>query len=267
MKDYINNIFKGTRNYFIKHNSEILIGIGIAGMVTSTIMAVKATPKALKLIELEKKYPSNEDETLKESIKYGSLTYSDIIKAGWKPYLYPAILSIASITCIIGGTSINIKRNAALTTAYAITENAFTTYRNKVIETIGEKKENNIRKSIDDDKIKENQPSSSQIILTSKGNTLCMDSISGRYFRSDLDTIRKVINELNRKMTYENYISLEDFYYELNMKPMKHADRLGWELDDGLLEVHFNTCLAENDEPCIVLDYNIYPKYGYDRLS
>lgn len=255
------NYFKNVKNYFNKHNSEILVGIGIAGMITSTILAVKATPKALELIK------ERNTEELKKDPDFYKLGSIEIVKTAWKPYIPTGITMVSSIICIVGGTTINTKRNAALTTAYAITENAFSTYRNKVIETIGEKKERNLRSKISQDEVTNNPPTNSPIILTSKGNTLCLDSISERYFRSDLDTIRKVINEINRKMMIENYISLDEFYYELNMKPMKHADRLGWEIDDGLLEVYFNTCLAENDEPCVVLDYNIYPKYGFDILS
>lgn len=257
MKNYF-NIFK---TYFNKHNSEILVGIGVAGMITSTILAVKATPKAMKLLEERNK------EELEKNPDFYKLGNIEIIKTAWKPYLYPCILTIASTTCIIGGTTISSKRNAALTTAYAITENAFSTYRNKVIETIGEKKEKNIRAKISQDNVDKNQPSNSQVIVTSNGNTLFKDSISERYFRSDINKIKNIINELNRKMTFDNYISLEDYYYELELKPMKHSDRLGWTIDDGLIEVYFNTCLAENDEPCIVLDFNIYPKYGFDRLS
>ena len=263
----ISDIFSNTGKYLKKHEPELLVGIGIAGMISTTIMAVKATPKALELIELEKKYPSHNGETLSEAVKTKSLTRTEIIKAGWKPYLPSIILGTASITCIIGGTTINTKRNAALTTAYAITENAFTTYKNKVIETIGEKKEKNLRGKIAEDNVKNDPPVSSQVVITSRGNTLCKDSISERYFRTDIDKVRKAINELNRRMTIENYISLDEFYYELNLKPMKHADRLGWSIDDGLLEVYFNACMADNDEPCVVLDYNIYPKYGYDKLA
>lgn len=261
MKKEFLNIINNSKLYFKKHEPELLVGIGIAGMISSTILSVKATPKAIELIEKKKL----EEKVIDENFyKLGTI---EIIKTAWKPYLYPCLLSIASITCIIGGTTINTKRNAALTTAYAITENAFATYRDKVIETIGEKKEKNIRSKIAEDNIVKDPPVNNQVIITSGGNTLMKDSISERYFRSDLDKIRKIINELNRKMLTENYISLDDFYYEIGLKPMKHADRLGWSIDDGLIELYANAILAENDEPCIVLDYNIYPKYGFDMLG
>ena len=93
-----------------------------------------------------------------------------------------------------------------------------------------------------------------------------MDSMTNRYFKSDLDKIRKVVNELNRKMLHEHYISLNDLYYELDLDPIKNGSLLGWNLDDGLIELEFSTCLAENDEPCVVVDYTVAPKYDYDKL-
>ena len=94
-----------------------------------------------------------------------------------------------------------------------------------------------------------------------------MDSISGRYFRSDLDIIRKAVNEINRTMTYDFYVSLDEFYNKINLDPIKSSDRLGWNMDNGLLELEFSTCLTDNDEPCVVIDYSILPKYGFDRIA
>ena len=56
----ITRICKKVKNSTIKHSPEILIGLGIAGMITSTIMAVKATPKVLILIEDEKRHINHE---------------------------------------------------------------------------------------------------------------------------------------------------------------------------------------------------------------
>jgi hypothetical protein len=50
----LSNIAKGVRTAMKKHSPEILTGIGIAGMITTTVMVVRATPKAIKLIEEEK---------------------------------------------------------------------------------------------------------------------------------------------------------------------------------------------------------------------
>lgn len=247
------NLINTTKGFLHKHSPEILTGIGVTGMVTSTVLAVKATPKALILLE-EAKNTKGED-----------LTRIEAVKAAWKPYIPAMVTGIVGISCIVGASAVNAKRNAVLATAYAISERTLLTYRDKVIETIGEKKEKELKNKIAQDKV-DNQPvSNAQVIVTSKGNTLCMDGITRRYFRSDLDTIKKVINELNREMTYQDYVSLNNLYNKLGLETIKNGDYLGWSLSDGLIEPDYGTCLADNDEPCIVIDYKIAPKYDFDK--
>ena len=273
MNAKITNFINTSKGYLKKHSPEILTGIGVAGMITSTILAVKATPKALELIEKEVSKRNKEAE--REAIANGhdicnqidKLKPLEVIKVAWKPYIPAVLTGVASISCIIGASTINSKRNAALATAYSISEKALIRYRDKVIETIGEKKEKEIKEQIAQDEVDKKPVSSSSIIMTSKGNTLCMDYMSGRYFKSDLDTIRKAINELNREMTYQNYVSLDEFYNKIGLEPIKNSDRLGWNLDNGLIELELSTCLTDEDEPCIVIDYSIAPKYDFDKLS
>lgn len=263
MSTKIANIIKSTKGYVKKHSPEILTGIGITGMITSTVLAVQATPKAMELIA-ERKIDLAGEYGVEKIV---DMPYKEIIKAAWKPYIPAAVTAVASISCIIGASRINTKRNAALATAYHISERALTRYRDKVIDTIGEKKEKEIREKVSQDQVEKNPVSKSQVYITQKGNTLCRDEISGRYFRSDLDQIRKIVNELNRDMTFQDYISLEQFYNRLGLEPTKNSAYLGWNLQDGLIELSFDTCLAENDEPCIVIDYNIAPKYDFDRMA
>ena len=260
MNTKVTNFIKTTKGYLSKHSPEILTGIGVAGMITSTVLAVKATPKALSLIEgaKESKYTQTGD---------AKLTVVETIKVAWKPYIPAVLTGMTAASCIIGATTVSTKRNAALATAYAISEKTLIRYRDKVVETIGEKKEKEIKEKIAQDEVDKKPVSNTQVIVTSKGNTLCMDTISGRYFYSDIDSIRKVINELNRKMTYENYISLDEFYNAIGLDPIKNGSRLGWNIDDGLIDLDFSACLTENDDPCVVIDYSIAPKYEFDRLA
>lgn len=255
MSSGITKLFISTRKFLGKHSPEILTGLGISGMISTTILAVKATPKALVLLE-EKRLENNNEK----------LTKIETVKTAWRPYIPAAVIGVASITCLIGASSVNHKRNAALTAAYAISENTLTRYRDKVIETLGEKKDKEIIDKVSQDRVNENPKVDSQIIISSKGNTLFMDSISGRYFKSDLDYIKKAVNKLNRDMTLDYYVSLEDFYNEIGLKPTKNSSNLGWNLNDGLIEINISTCLTDDDQPCIVLDYNIAPRYEFDKL-
>ena len=255
MNQKLETIIKNSRRFLGKHSPEILTGLGITGFITSTILAVKATPKALSLIDDQKLRLGEE-----------KLTPIETIKVAWKPYVPSILLGLASTSCIIGATGINKRRNAALAAAYTMSERALIRYRNKVIDALGDKKEKEIQEKVAQDEVNDNKVKDQQVIITSKGNTLFMDSLSGRYFRSDIDTIKKKINDLNRRLVFEQYISVNDLYYELGLKSTKNGSFMGWNLDEGLIEVEYNTALADNDEPCIVIDYDISPRYEFDKL-
>ena len=255
MNQKISDLINVSKKFLSKHSPEILTGIGLTGMITSTILAAKATQKALTLIDKKKK-----------ELQTDKLTPLELIKTTWKPYLPTVGTIIMSSSCIIFASRVNYKRNAALATAYSISERTLLRYRDKVIETIGENKERSIREYIAQDDVNDNKKKDSQIIVTSKGNTLFMDSMSGRYFKSDIDQIKKVVNELNRKLVYENYISLNEFYGEIGLDYVKNGNLVGWNINSGLIEPDFSTCLTDDDQPCVVLDFFVTPKYDYDKL-
>jgi len=250
---------KGVQNSLHKHGPEILTGIGIAGMITTTVLAVRATPKALKLIE-ETKHTERKDK----------LTPIETVKATWKPYLPAAITGLVSVACIVGASSVNVKRNAALTAAYTLSETARAEYREKVLETIGERKEKVVREKIADDKIAKNPVEENKIYVTdSKSYTLCLEPISMRYFNSDIDAIRTAAINLNERMQNDpfGYMSLNDFYDELGLEQTSVGDALGWNISKGLIRLDFHARLTQQGDPCIVIDFENEPVYGYSSFS
>ena len=254
-KPDISKMVKNAQAILSKHSPEILTGIGVAGLLTTTVLAVRATPKALTLIEGEKK---------KKHVD--KLTPVETVKTAWKPYIPAAVTGVMATACIIGASSVNAKRNAALATAYTISETALKEYREKVVETIGEKKEQAVRDSVAKEKVEKNPVSNNEVIITEKGNTLCYDSISGRYFRSDIDKIRRAASELDYRLRSEMYVSLNDFYYELGLPAIRMGEDLGWNVDQGPLTIDYSSQLAEDGTPCLVMDYHIAPRYDYRTL-
>lgn len=254
-KSNITNIIKGIKASISRHSPEILTGIGIAGMVTTTILAVKATPKAIKLIEAEKR-----------AKHVDVLSPVDTVKTVWKCYIPAAMTGVSSIACLIGSNAINAKRNAALTTVYTLSEMARNEYKEKVIETIGEKKERTIKEKVDAERIKRDPVSKKEVIITEKGTTLCYDHVFGRYFKSDIDIINRAMNKINREIVINMYASLNDFYAELGLSPVEMGYDLGWNIDDGTIEIEPSSQLADDGTPCLVIDYSVSPKYNYSRF-
>ena len=231
---------------------EILIGFGLAGMLTSTVLAVKATPKALDILA------EQEDRELSKV---------DKVKLTWKCYAPAAIGYCASAACIIGANSVNTKRNAVLAGAYKISESALLEYRDKVKEVIGEEKEKEIHAKIAEDRRCKEPENQGNVILTGKGDVLCYDMYSGRYFKSEMDEINAVLNELNYKLMQDNLLALNDFYDALGLQPIVTGYDHGWNVDEGLIKIYFTSTLADNGIPCLALHFDNLPRYGYDRLG
>ena len=263
-KPNIKAAYNAVKKSTIKHSPEILTGIGIAGMVTTTVMAVRATPKALRLIDNAEIKKANETNTPYEE---PNLSKTEIIKVTWKCYIPVAITGGLSIACLIGASSVNARRNAALATAYSIAETSLKEYQNKVVETIGEKKEQTIRDAVAKEKIDAHPAKESEIIFVGDGETLCYDVLSGRYFKSKIDKIKKAENDLNRRMRDEMYISLNEFYYEIGLPSIKIGDDIGWNIDrEGYIDLRYTSQLNDNDEPVFVIDYGCGPRYDYRNL-
>lgn len=255
MKKEIAKSFLSLKTAIKKHSPEILTGIGIAGMITTTIMAVRATPKALILIEERK-----------EEIGAEKLEAMDMVKTTWACYIPAAITGTLSVACLIGASSVNARRNAALATAYTLSESALKDYQGKVIEMFGEKKNEAVKDAVAKDKVEKNPVVTREVIITEKGNTLCYDAISGRYFKSDIEKIKKAECELNRQMLDDMYVSLNDFYYEIGLDSVKLGDELGWNVDSGYIDLSFSSQLASDGTPCLVIDYSVAPRYDYRNL-
>ena len=243
-------ICQSIKTSFGKHSPEILTGIGIAGSVVAIVCAVKATPKAMVLIEEKKK------ELQKEK-----LTTAETIKAAWPCYIPALAAEAASIVCLLGSSRTNNRRSAALATAYSLSESAFREYKSKVIETIGEKKEKDVTDSVSKSKV-ENTPVQ-EVIITEKGNTLCLDFLSGRYFKTDIEKLKKAINDLNFRMRSESFISLNDLYYEIGLEGTGIGEDIGWDIDRGYIEPRFSSQLTSDGSPCLVLDFQRLPEYRY----
>ena len=246
---------KSAERVLTKYSPGILTGIGIAGMIGATFMAVKATPKALYLIE-----------TKKEEAEVEELTPVETIKTCWKCYIPAALTTVVSATCLIGASTVSAKRNAALATAYSISEAALREYQEKVVEVIGEKKEKAVRDAVAKDQIERDPVTKSEVvIIDSNSNTLCYEPLSGRYFKSTIDKIKKAEIKLDRQMIQEMYVSLNDFYWEIGLDRTDLGDQMGWNLSKGYMDLSFSSQLADDGTPCAVIVYGIPPVYDYQN--
>lgn len=233
-----------------KHSPEILIGMGIAGAASSVIFAVKATPKAMILLE-EKR----------QELGVEKLEAKEIIKTAAPVYIPTAVSFGVSVACIVGASSVNARRNAALTAAYTLSESTLRTYRDKVLETVGEDKEREIRQKAAIEQQQSTPEPQTLAVSSAAGQLKCFDSLSGRYFVSTKNEIDKAVNEFNRQLRDDMRISLNDWYDLIGLDTNKLGDMLGWDIERGYVETCYASRLDEDGLPCLVVNYVEPPHY------
>ena len=273
-KSNLNNFMKNIGAKLGANAPGITIGLGTGAIVVSAVMVGVATPRAMELIEDAKKAKVKRLENARKKAPEDAvidedeeLTVVEIIKAGWKPYM-PAIMTAAvGIACIVGGTRVNARRNAALSAAYTVVEQTLNDYTAKTKEIVGDKKEKEIRDAIAADEIKKNPYEGCNVVKIPKfGNTLCYDVRANDYFMGDYNMIKKIENDLNRRLFSEMFISLNDLRDEFGLCHDKElGDDIGWNVDH-LIEFTITTMLADNNEPCLAVNYVIAPRYDYRNL-
>ena len=252
----------------------ILAGLAAAGVVVTFVEAVKATRHAEQehvfeeykaLREKIDEQTKNEDPEVKREMM------KKLIKKAAKkviPIYAPAVISgVMTIACIFGCHSVNHRRQVALATAYNLTESTLSNYQAKAKELLGNKKETEIRDAIAKDKVDANPVNDKTIIVTGNGDVLCHDEMSGRYFKSNPEAIRKVVNSLNERLLTEMFIPLNDLYYELGLKRIDLGDDLGFDINYGLIDVRYSSMLNENGEPVLSISYVVKPRYNFGDLQ
>lgn len=241
-----------------KNSPYILTGLGAAGVVTTAVLTGQATVKAVKLVEAREAEERAKDDAF---IRYTNI---ERMKMCLKFYIPPVLLGASSIACIIGSQSINSKRHAALAGLYTLTESTFKDYRENVVKKLGEKKETEVRDEVAQKRLADNPASKNEIIMTGKGKMLCYDVYSGRYFKSDIETIRRIQNDLNHDLMGSMWVPLNDLYYAIGIPQIKLGDELGWTTDE-LIDMRFSSKLTDDGEPCLVIDYDLTPRYTKTR--
>lgn len=226
----------------LKSNApEILTAVGIGGVVTTAYLTHRAATKtAAQLQEV--------DPTAK-------LDKKKTAKLVWKNYIPPVTSGAVTIGCIVAASRGHQHRTAAAIATYSLTQKAFDEYRAKVAEQVGKNKERRIQDDIAQDRVAKDPPRSSEIIMWGYGEVLCCELLTHRYFKSDMESLRRAENMINARINRELYVTLDELYDILDLPNTSQSDKIGWD-SNRLLEFKFTSVLTQDGEPCLAFDYN-----------
>lgn len=235
---------------FLKRNSATILSVvGAAGVIATTVTAVKATPKALQLLESAK-----ED-------KGQDLTKLEKVKVAGPAYIPSVVLGVSTIACILGANVLNQRNQASLMSAYALVDRGYKDYRAKVDSLYGEEAGQQVRAEIAKEHYEEEPGRTLE-----EGKLLYYDFYSGRYFENTPAEVKRAEYEINRTLMLDDGVFLNEWYQLLDLEPLEYGWNFGWSAcanSDMYWQTwidfsHEKTVMDDGLE-CIIISFNQEP--------
>lgn len=239
---------------FIRRNARtILTGCAIAG---TFVVAVNSSKDALHANDVLLEYEMEHDGE--------EINRVELVKRVAPCYIPTALSVAATITAIVGSHVAANNRIAVMSSAYTMAQEAAHMYRDKVREIVGERKAAEIDKAVADEKVKELEPSKQPLVI-GNGDILCMDALSGQPFYSTMEKIRKAMNDTNYELMSSMFVTLNEFYERVGIKPNKMGEYMGWNTDH-MIDLIFSSTITEDGRPCLVMSFRNEPMTEFRRL-
>jgi hypothetical protein len=253
---------KSSVGAFLEGNAgTILTAGGVVGTVTTAVLSAKGHHKAMgRLAEAEMDRRIETDNQSRLDTKEKVLILAP-------HYVPPAIIGSLTVSSIVAANMVSARKAAALAAAYTLADGRLTEYKEKVAEKLTGPKKQAIQDEIAQDRVTNNPPKSNEVIIIASGEVLCHDSISGRYFHSTVEQIRKAEHKISSDLANTQYASLSEFYDEIGLPATSLSDTVGWNglNQDVPFELQLSTVMTPDQKPCITIDYSIMPTPEYTR--
>jgi Family of unknown function (DUF6353) len=247
--------------FLVKNNSStILTAAGVVGTVGTAYLAGRASFKAAEIIAEEKKIVNHSVAPEQDPVY---LTTGRKVQLVWRHYLPAAGIGVLTITSIIAANRISSKKIAALAFASGVSERAFQEYKDKVVEKLGARQDQKIHDEVAQDRMRD-PGNSREIILAGTGEVLCYDMLTGRYFQSTMEEIKRAENKINYELIHYMSASLSSFYDEIGLPATDYTDSVGWNMGNNM-EVRFSTTMSQDNRPCLAIDFSRSPIPNYEK--
>ncbi len=232
----------------------ILTVLGIAGVVGTTVMAIKATPKAMKLIKAKK-----------DELNTDKLTPTELVQTTWKCYIPSALIGAGTIVCIIGIGVMDKRNQAALTSAYAMLNESYKQYRQAAKKVYGEDADNKIHAEMAKDARVASYEWGYQVynmdMDPESEQLLFYDLTSKKYFTTTMAAVLNAQYHVNRNLAVRGDCSLNEYLSFLGIDGVDKGDEMGWdisymveEMDSYWLGFDNQKTTLEDGLECITID-------------
>lgn len=266
------NLQQRAAQFVTQNATGMLTAAGVVGVAATAVLTARATWKAAGIIR--EKVAIQRAEYLVEAQSEEDfppdLSKTEMVKLVWPQYVVPAAVGVGTITAIIMANRMSAKRAAALAAAYSLSESRLQEYKDKVAEKFGVRKAQDVRDEVAQDRVNKNPPGpeTREVIILGAGDVLCYETLTGRYFHSSVEAIRRAESKLHNKLFQTQSCSVSEFFDEIGLDRTTFSDIMGWNTihGDDVVDVKFSTTLTPDNRPCMVIDYSVMPNPDFNKL-
>lgn len=249
---------------FIKHNSATILSLmAVAGVVATAVTTARATTKAITALKTEQSGKSEE------------LTVVEKAKIVIPIYIPPIVTGAATVICILGSNVLSQRSQASITSAYALTNQAYQDYRQKVREMYGEETDHKIIEAIAVDRAECMRVTASYLCgecdtsleYNSGKPILWYEEYSKRFFEASFEQVLTAEYHVNRNFILRGYNVLNELYDFLGLEPTDFGNEMGWApTDEGEYWIEFNHRKAQLEDGTVfyILEMPFEPRLNYD---
>lgn len=263
MHPLINDVKTRAQQFMQDNATTILTAGGVVGTVTTAVLAGRAGYKCHEIIV------AAEQEHLKQVIattppdeevvvEIDPLSKLDKARLIGVQVIPPVLTGTATIGAIVLANRMSAQKAAALAAAYGLAERNLSEYKEKMQEKLTGPKATNIRDEIQQDRVNENPPKNSQVIVIGSGEVLFYDAFSGRYFKSSVEAVRRAENAVHKEILQSNEAALRSFYDELDLPPVTMDEHLGWNINHPM-GIEISAVVTPEEEPCLAIEFTELP--------
>lgn len=248
----------GAVKSFVTANSPVLlVGASVTGVVTTGVLSAKAGYEARGKVE-EKQHP--DVDFSKPPVE---LTLQEKTKLTAPLYIAPVLSGAGTMVGIVGIHKIHNKRNAALAGLYAVASSRMDDYQEKAEELLGVKKTQEMQNDVGQRTVDRGSYDANQVIITGRGDELCYDALTDRYFLSSVVEIERAFNKMNDLLIKDGSASLNDYYDYVGLKTIPMGEEMGW--SGNTVEPRFAGVVTTDGRSAVSVSFLKGPQTGYDR--
>lgn len=258
------SFLKGVSQFLNKNSNGVFGALSVIGLGATVYFVAKGQMKADEVLAKREEYYKEKEEEAPE------LTKTEKIKKTWKCFIPAGIAVVFTLTSIIAGNYISWKKITGLSATAAFLAADRDNLEKFAREKLGDETVDKVKEAVFKGEVVDKETGEVKTVVklmpvdvvdTGNGSTICIDTYSGRVFRSSREAVDKAFSDIFKQLDEYEYASLSDLYDYFGIPRTEFGDRMGWFY---IKDDQINGIEGDSNIGSLGLQYSLHEYYDSD---